>query len=274
MNTQVIVIPANTTTVRALAARYDMTVPSAIQVAFHDAASAIRSTMQQPQLYASLPPADAEPDHPSVVHPLACTQVHPYVNAALLINLQAAYHRVTGAPLDIGNDIMVYIADNWRLVNTLSYEVLDLVPSMTEAVDTAFPDLPTITLAPNQKNAAPGKPRKSLFQTEIPIRQREAPVPFWLKEINSMVRNVFVLPPGDCITDGSRATTRAMSYGVIIDLLQRALVDAPGDATVEDLRAWMRGVTVQISASPSGPAVAAFVKHLQALQPEKAGKDE
>jgi hypothetical protein len=124
--------------------------------------------------------------------------------------------------------------------------------------------LPEITLSPEQKGASPGRPRKSLFESEIALRVKGYSLPTWWPEFRDQAPKVFTHTPANAIyTAGSRKSSPPQTYMLLLELLQNTLVTAPQNLTVAELLTWIRGVEQMVAQSPSAPAIEQFRKALR-----------
>jgi hypothetical protein len=309
MNTAV-VIPANPLAVKALAARYRCDIPMDVQVGMAALAKAIRTTMQQTAFYQSTPAPDLPLAGLDYDAPLEST-AHPNVLAATLHNLAHEFARLTGGPIAIPNDLMVHVGGEWQYVANLVADIVDIrppgtsptphemvappmqhvgtatghmegsapgtqnIPRTDPAVTTptvAVGGLPEITLSPDQKGGSPGRPRKSLFETDIPLRVKGYSLPTWWPEFRDQAALIFNHTPADAIyVPSSRKTSPPQTYMLLLEILAKVLTSAPGTATVAELLTWIRGVEAMVAQSPSNAAIEQFRKVLREMENKQGG---
>jgi hypothetical protein len=290
MNTAA-VIPANPHAVQAVAARYRCDIPMDLQVGIAALAKAIRTTMQQTTFYGTTPPPDQPITAVDIEAPLE-SNAHPYVLAATLHNMAQEFDRLTGGPIAIPNDLMIHLNGEWQYVaNLVADRVLIAPPGSAPAPQQPAPaaaeaprtdpavtgpvavgGLPEITLSPDQKGGSPGRPRKSLFQTAIPLRAKGYSLPSWWPEFRDQAPKLFTHTPADAIyVPSSRKTSPPQTYMLLVEVLQHVLAGAPQTATVAELLSWLRSVEQLVAQSDSNAAIEQFRKVLREMENKQGG---
>jgi len=121
-----------------------------------------------------------------------------------------------------------------------------------------LPD-PSVLAEPRSET---GRPKKSPFEKKIEPRNKVADAPFWWPFVRYSCKRLFAENPATACDPDSTGSGPVQAYAVAVAIAQEILRCAPADATVAQLRTFLREVETGINATPSADAINQIVAHL------------
>jgi hypothetical protein len=136
-----------------------------------------------------------------------------------------------------------------------------LQQALAESADAEAVDLPDPSVLAERRSET-GRPQKSPFERKVELRNKIADAPFWWPHLRYTAKRLFAENPATATDPSSTGAAPVQSFAVTVALAQELLRCAPADATVAQLRTYLREVETGICGQPSADAINQLVAHL------------
>ena len=106
-----------------------------------------------------------------------------------------------------------------------------------------------------------GRPRKSPFSDAISPTVPKAKHPSWWNATLEVAPGVLTSTAQDLVGAGAGVDLRCKAYVTAISLLSQQLTGVNGETTVEELRAWLKGLSRELDSCPAAPQLQPFTHY-------------
>ena len=134
--------------------------------------------------------------------------------------------------------------------------------AVAEAAQQEAAELPDPSVLAERRDQTTGRTKKSPFERKVEARNKIADAPFWWPHLRYTLQRLFAENPAGACDDSSTGSGPVQAYAVGVAIAQELLRCAPADATVAQLRTYLREVETGICGQPSADAINQIVVHL------------